>query len=179
MILSLLQLQVPSLAPWCPTQTYCSIMLSFALCHTVIIKCKFFSIWYISYRSHNNLISSIHNLNASRAIRKTWMAEPRGISSFDDRINDNHLNSCFIILMSFKSYVIKVRKILWELIFVLTLLDYILLFKPSPRWIYFTKIFHNKPILLDSFFLIANHSKPFWMNLKLLVKLISVFLITV
>ena len=86
------------------------------------------------------------------------MTQTTGIVTVDDWINCHDVISIWIIEMSFKSDVVKIREAFVKFVFVLTLLDDVLFFKPMPLSVDFTEVFDHERIVSDSIFVLAENS---------------------
>ena len=89
------------------------------------------------------------------------MAETRTEVAIQYRIYSKHVVALRIIKVSFVGYVVEIRQVFAETAFVLTLLQYILAFKPIPSLVYFSKVLNDQTVALDSFFPFAKDTKTF------------------
>jgi hypothetical protein len=69
--------------------------------------------------------------------------ETRGISAFDDGIDHHTVHSTWVVHMSLKGDVVEVRKVLAQLVLVLTKFDHILFLEPSPGRVNLSKVFSH------------------------------------
>lgn len=173
MILICLKLQIPSIASKSTTKTNGFLMLLRAFSHSFIVESQFFSISNFSYCSHDYFISTVDYFKTCSTVWKTRVRKSWCISSFNNRIYHNKLCSSWVIYVSFFCNVIKVRKIFWKLLFVLSLLYDVLFLIPSPSRVNLPKILSNQLIWLYSFLFIANDPDAFWVNSKSISKIWS------
>ena len=108
--------------------------------YRTIVKTELFSIRYFLICKHADRIFSLPHFVYRLTIRTTRMTEPTCKVTVKNWVNGEDIVAFWVVHVTLESNVVEVWKIFWKPFGVLTLLDYILLFKPVPWPIYLSKI---------------------------------------
>jgi len=84
-----------------------------------------------------------------------------------DWVYSQDIIAIWIVWVPFEGNIVEVRKVLGQFLCVLTLFNDVLLLKPEPWLIDFTKVLHNQLISLHTFFSEAENTNAFRMNTEM------------